>query len=165
MKKIISALLFVAMLTVMLVGCGDKLPAPEVKEGEFDVSVNYEVDGELKTLNLVYVCEYEGVKSTVEGASYRAWNGHFVGYADGDVIEVAKTADGGEIVLAFLIYPEYFMGEPDYKEFKPTYDLAVYYYDENGYIIDNSDDAEVLASYGVRFIGFEYGDPIENSFN
>lgn len=164
MKKIISALLFVAMLTVMLVGCGDKLPTPEVKEGEFDVSVNYEVDGEFKTLNLVYVCEYEGVKSTVEGVSYRAWSGHFVGYADGDVIEVAKTADGGKIALSFLIYPEYFMGEPDYKEdFYPHVLTNHIYYEDGVEMID--DDQELIADeYGVKIVDCKYDTPIENKF-
>ena len=34
------------------------------------------------------------------------------------------------------------MGEPYYNEFEPSYDPAVYYYDENGYIIDDSDDTQ-----------------------
>ena len=153
------------MISTMLAGCGAALSRPEVSEGRFDFSVTYELNGETKTVNDTYVCKYKGVRMTLEGIYYRAWEGTFNGDLAGDTIKICDTADGGEIVLAFLIYPEYFMGEPDYKEFEPSYDLAVYYYDENGYIIDNSDDAEVLASHGVRFIGFEYGDPIENSFN
>ena len=165
MKKIFTAFVALLLFSVFLTSCGLTMPRPEVKEGSFDFTVTYELSGEVKTVKDTYVCKYEGVSMTLEGTHDRAWKGTFDGGLAGDSIKICDTADGGEIVLAFLIYPEYFMGEPDYKEFKPTYDLAVYYYDENGYIIDNSDDAEVLASHGVRFIGFEYGDPIENSFN
>ena len=66
-----------------MVSCGLTVPRPDVKEGEFDVSVTYEVNGEIKTLDLVYICEYDGVGWTIEGTSYRAWNGHFDGYEDG----------------------------------------------------------------------------------
>ena len=165
MKKIFTAFVALLLFSVCLTSCGLTMPRPEVKEGNFDFTVTYELNGEVKTVKDTYVCKYEGVSMTLEGTYYRSWEGTFDGGLAGDSIKICDTADGGEIVLAFLIYPEYFMGEPDYKEFKPTYDLAVYYYDENGYIIDDSDDVEVLASHGVRFIGFEYSDPIENSFN
>ena len=165
MKKIFSVLFLILIFTLMLTGCGPDVPHPEVKEGSFDFTVTYELNGEVKTVKDTYVCKYKGVSMTLEGNSYREWKGTFNGGLTDDSIKICDTADGGEIVLAFLIYPEYFMGEPDYKEFEPSYDLAVYYYDENGYIIDDSDDVEVLASHGVRFIGFEYSDPVENSFN
>ena len=165
MKKIIGFLLLTVMLVVMLTGCGLTMPRPEVKEGSFDFTVTYELNGEVKTVKDTYVCKYKGVSMTLEGISYREWKGAFNGGLTDDSIKICDTADGGEIVLAFLIYPEYFMGEPDYKEFKPSYDLAVYYYDENGYIIESIDDAEIIASHGVRFIGFEYSDSIENGFD
>ena len=165
MKKIFSVLSLILIFALMLTGCGSNIPRPEVKEGSFDFTVTYELNGEVKTVKDTYVCKYKGVSMTLEGISYREWKGTLSGGLTDDSIKICDTSDGGEIVLSFLINPEYFMGEPDYKEFEPSYDLAVYYYDENGYIIDDSDDVEVLASHGVRFIGFEYSDPIENSFN
>ena len=41
----------------------------EVKEGRFDFSLTYEVDGEVKTYTGVYVCEYDGVLTTLLGSS------------------------------------------------------------------------------------------------
>ena len=67
------------LLLLVLTSCVDSVLRPEVKEGKFDVSVTYEVGGETKTLALVYVCEYDGVKMALEGTRYRAWNGHFEG--------------------------------------------------------------------------------------
>ena len=78
MKKIFSVLFFILIFTLMLTSCGLTMPRPEVKEGQFDVSVTYEVGGETKTLDLVYVCKYDGVKMTPEGTRYRAWNGSLV---------------------------------------------------------------------------------------
>jgi hypothetical protein len=40
-----------------------------VKEGRFDFSLTYEVDGEVKTYTGVYVCEYDGVLTTLLGSS------------------------------------------------------------------------------------------------
>ena len=151
------------MLTVTFTGCGLSVPRPEVKEGEFDVSVTYEVNGEVKTLDLVYVCEYGGVEWTLEGTNYRAWNGHFKGYEEGAVIEVLETEDGGKIALCFLIYAEYFMGEPDCGHFDPVVLTNRIYYENGEEMLD--DNQELIAeSYGVRVIGCEYDAPIENTF-
>ena len=164
MKRIIGFLLLTVMLASILTSCGPTVPRPEVKEGEFDVAITYEVNGEVKTLDLVYVCEYKRVARTLEGTYYREWKGNFVGYDDGDVIPVLET-EGGKVALCVLIYPEYFMGEPDYiDDFSPVVlTNYIYYEDGNEMIID---DQELIAEeYGVKVIGCKYSEPIENSFN
>ncbi len=164
MKKSICILIVLFLLPLSLTSCGLNVPRPEVKDGEFDVSVTYEVNGEIKTLDLVYICEYDGVDLTLEGTSYRAWRGHFDGYEDGDIIPVLETEDG-KVALCVLIYPEYFMGEPDYaSDFYPHVLTNYIYYEDGVEMID--DDQELIAEeYGVRVIGCEYSEPIENSFN
>ena len=165
MKKSICVLIVLLLISLSLTSCGITVPHPEVKEGEFDVSITYEVNGEVKTLDLVYICEFDGVDLTIDGARYRAWRGHFDGYEEGAVIEVLETEDGGKIALCFLIYPEYFMGEPDYVlDFYPhVLTNYIYYEDGNEMIID---DQELIAEeYGVKVIGCEYSEPIENNFN
>ena len=163
MKKVFCLLTALLLLSLSLTSCGLTVPAPEVKYGEFDVSVTYEINGELQTLDLVYVCEYGGVGWTLEGTLYRAWNGHFAGYGDGDVIEICQTEDGGKIALCILIYPEYFMGEPDRSHFEPTVLINHIYYENGEEMID--DDQEMIAEvFGVKAVGCEYAPPIENSF-
>ena len=164
MKRIISYLIMVFMLVSVLASC-EVEPAPNIKEGRFDVSVTYEVNGETKTLDLVYVCEYDGVDWTLEGTSYRAWNGHFEGYEDGDIIEVCEADDGSKIHLSFLIYAEYFMGEPEYiDDFYPVVMTERIYY-EDGTEMISSDQELIAAYYGVRIISLEYDKPIENTFD
>lgn len=163
MKKRIFILTVLLLLSLSLMGCGLTLPRPEVREGEFDVSIKYEVNGEAKTLDLVYVCEFDRIARTLEGTSYRAWKGNFVGYGEGDVIPLFET-DGGKVALCVLIYPEYFMGEPDYTDdFAPVVLTNYIYYEDGSEMI--IDDQELIAEkYGVKVIGCEYGEPIENSF-
>ena len=164
MKKILSALILALTVSLCLTGCGLNTPRPDVKNGEFDVSVTYEVNGEVKTLDLVYICEYDGIGYTLEGTYYRAWNGHFKGYGDGDPIEVLKADDGSVIQLSFLIYAEYFMGEPEYiDDFYPDVKTERVYYVDGVEMIDY--DQELIAEdYGVRVIGIKYAEPIENTF-
>ena len=164
MKKLICILIVLMLLLLSFTSCGLTVPRPEVKKGEFDVAITYEVNGEAKTLDLVYVCEYDRVAWTLEGTRHRAWNGNFVGYDDGEVIPVLET-EGGKVALCVLIYPEYFMGEPDYlDDFAPVVlTNYIYYEDGNEMIID---DQELIAEeYGVKVIGCEYSKPIKNSFN
>ena len=163
MKKTIC-LLMALLLLLGLTSCGAAVLRPEVKEGEFDVSVTYEVNGEVKTLDLVYVCDYDGVKMSLEGTRYRAWNGHFEGYEDGDVIEVSKTDDGSRIVLSFLIYAEYFMGEPDFVDFYPEAKTERIYFEDGIEMIDY-DQELITEDYGVRIIGIDYDEPIKNTFD
>ena len=164
MKKIICLLIVLLLFSLGLTSCGLTMPRPEVKEGQFDVSVTYEVGGETKTLDLVYVCDYDGVKMSLEGTRYRAWNGHFEGYEDGDVIEVSKTDDGSRIVLSFLIYAEYFMGEPDFVEFYPEAKTERIYFEDGIEMIDY--DEELIAKdFGVRIISINYDEPIKNTFD
>ena len=164
MKKIISTLILTVMLITMLTGCALTVPKPEVREGEFDVSVTYEVGGEVKTLDLVYVCKYKGVRYTLEGTVYRAWSGHFKGYDESDVIDILDTEDGGKVYLCFHTYAEYFMGEPEYIDNFAPWVTAEHLYYENGEQMIGYDQDEIAENYGVRVIGIEYEEHIQNTF-
>ena len=167
MKKLLGLLIATVALSLGLMSCIPNLPPPEIKDGLFNVSVTYEVNGEIRTLDCVYVCKYEGIKLTVDGVYYRRWRGYFEDEElSGDTFLVHTTDDGGEILLCFLIYPEYFMGEPDYAEdFYPHVVPNLIYYEDDGETISEMyHDSELISGYGVRIIGIEYDDPIENSF-
>lgn len=160
MKKIICLLIALLLFSLGLTSCGLTMPRPEVKEGQFDVSVTYEVGGEIKTLALVYVCKYDGVKMTLEGTRYRAWNGHFKGYEDGGVIDIFEANDGSRIVLSFLIYAEYFMGEPGFVDFYPEAKTERIYFEDGIEMVDY-DQELITEDYGVRIIGINYDEPIK----
>ena len=160
MKRILSVLLLVLMLTVMLSGCGFNVARPEVKEGKFNITVTYEHNGEVKEASGMYVCEYDGIIwYNVNRDPFVDWKESFEGdIKDGGVIPICNTDDGGEIFIGLLLYPEYFMGDPNYTEHTPIVRAELFYDDRQ------IDDEEIIAEYGVKLIDYKYDKPIENSF-
>ena len=160
MKKIFSIVILTLSCVLCLTSCSFGVARPEIKEGRFNITVTYEQDGEVKTASAVYVCEYDGILwYNINGEPCVKWNESFEGdITDGYVIPICNTDDGGEILISFLLRPEYFMGDPEYADHIPTVKAELLYED------DQIDDPEIIAEYGVRLIGYEYDEPIENSF-
>ena len=160
MKRLLSSLLSVFMLVTFLTGCALNVPRPEVREGRFNISVTYEHDGEVKEASAVYVCEYKGIAWTPEAQPYVNWKTTFEGdITDGAVIPIGNTDDGGEILISFLLCPEYFMGDPEHADHIPTARAEIFYDDKQ------IDDVVLIAEYGVKLIGYEYDKPIVNCFS
>lgn len=160
MKRFLSIVLLTFISVAFLAGCAPDVPRPEVREGRFNISVTYEQDGEVKEASVVYVCEYKGIAWTLEAQPYVNWKESFEGdIKDDGLIPICNTDDGGEIFISLLLYPEYFMGDPNYAEYTPIVRAELFYDDEQ------TDDAEIIAEYGVKLIGFEYDEPIENAFS
>lgn len=166
----ISILIF--LLTLSLIGC-EKAPEPSVKEGKFNFSVTYEVDGEVKTISSVYVCTFVESGSLYDGF-YVEWDSYI---EDSEIEElfpdyhhnciVVKTNEYGTIYLDLNLYPEYFMSEPGYdgsRRHEPI--LFIEYNDDKVEEVGTygTEDLIVLESYGVKIISFVYDDPIENIF-
>ena len=160
MKKITYVILLL-VISVILTSCGLSAPRPEIKEGKFNISVTYEHNGEVKTASAVYVCEYDGVNWwDINRDPYANWKESFEGdIKDGGIIPICNTDDGGEIFISLVLYPEYFMGDPEYADSTPLIRVELWYPDEQ------IDDVERIAEHGVKLIGYEYSEPIENSFN
>ena len=159
MKKIFIVIIAL-LLSIGFTGCGANVPRPEVKEGRFNITVNYEHNGENKTVSGVYVCEYDGVNWwDINADPYANWKESYEGdIHDGGIIPICNTDDGGKIFISLLMYPEYFMGDPEGADRTPIIRVELWYPDEQ------IDDVERIAELGVRLINYEYDDPIENTF-
>ena len=71
MKRTVVLLCFVLALVCMLTSCALDVPRPEIKTGEFNFSVTYEYNGEIKTVSGVYVCEYDGIDWAIDMGYHR----------------------------------------------------------------------------------------------
>ena len=160
MRKIFVAIIALLLLSIGLTSCGFDVPRPEIKEGRFNVIVTYEHNGEVKEASGVYVCKYDGIiwYNVNEGPSV-GWEESFEGdIKDGGIIPIGNTDDGGEIFIGLLMYPEYFMGDPEHADSTPIVRAEIFY--DNRQI----DDADAVAEYGVKLIDCKYDKPIENTY-
>lgn len=158
-EKLISIFLsFIFMLAYW--GSGTK---PEIKEGEFDFALTYEVDGKIGTIEGTYVCKFERVSYYIDGVD-REWTGYIKGH-ERDTSYALKTTDEGIIKVELDLSPEYFMADPFYKsninadEAKPEPYL---------YITEVESELEYKFNYyegdDVKIISYEYDPPIENTY-
>lgn len=164
MKKlrITTAVLLIFTLTTLLTGCVATLPLPEIREGRFDFSVTYEIDGEEHTYTGVYVCEYDGVLTTFLG-SYVEWKSYVENEENEDV--AIQTNEDGVVYINFGFFPEYFMDDPlSYMYATPTPGLYMIYNDSTDEHFHITSEEEDIVKYGVRLISFEYPEPIKNTF-
>ena len=160
MKKIFVAIIALLLLAIGLTSCGFDVPRPEIKEGRFNITVTYEHNGEVKEASGVYVCEYDGVIwYNVNRDPFVSWKESFEGdIQDGGIIPICNTDDGGKIFISLLMYPEYFMGDPEHADATPLIRAELFYEDYQ------TDDVDVIAGYGVKLIDCKYDKPIENTF-
>ena len=165
MKRILSAFILFLSLTVMLTGCGLRVPRPEIKSGEFKYSVTYEYNGEVNTVSGIYVCEYAGLSWALDGGYSRDWYGYIKGSDDNDHIELGTIDDGDAVFLVLNLSPEYFMDDFNFD----LYDIPAPYimikdYTEDGGLrfLHEADLVEELC--GAKIISYDYDAPIENTF-
>ena len=158
-QKIIS--MFLAFLSMLgLFGKGSK---PEIKEGEFNFRLTYEVDGEIDTIEGTYVCKFEKVEYYLDGVS-RQWSGYIKGHEDSTSYAL-KTTDEGVIKVDLDICAEFFMSDPNYQNMKSSDDPKPepYVYIKSG---DPANEVtfDLYEGDDVKIISFEYDEPIENLY-
>ena len=138
---------------------------PEIKDGEFNFSLIYEVDGETKEIEGTYVCKFEGTSRALDGVS-RDWTGYIKDHDDFTDYEV-KTTDEGTIKICLDIRPEFFMSDPNFID---AYDIVPepYIYITSGDpTIEDPANEIFFSDYegdDVKIISFEYDEPIENVY-
>ena len=143
-------------------GAFRSIPKPDIREGEFDFALTYEVDGEEKKIEGTYVCKFDGVTKALDGVC-RDWTGYIKDHDNFTDYEI-KTTDKGVIMVNLDISPEFFMSDPNYKLSENTDDPKPepYLYIKSGdpaneAFFDYTDD-------NVKIISFEYDQPIENTY-
>ena len=164
LKKFVAVVILV-ITTSLFSGCLAKLPVPEIKDGRFNFSFTYEMDGEIQTYSGVYVCKYDGVYVSCVGKG-REWSGYIENLEGSIDIPIITNSDG-VIYVAFNFRPEYFMGDPEYADYEVGAPwLYILYNDDDPdvFSIDNEDTLDFMAVYGVRILSYYYDEPIENTF-
>ena len=136
------------------------LKEPTIKEHEFDYSVTYSIDGEVKTHKGSYRCSFVGHDGH-DDPTLRLYDG--VHNIDGTVSEsswfTVAQKDGVELSLIVNLDADYLMGDPDKFEYvSGNEDPCLEATDAEGYSV------EISEVFDAEIISWEYPEPIENSF-
>jgi hypothetical protein len=148
----------------------EKAPDPTIKEGKFNFSVTYEAGGEVQTISSVFVCEFEESGMSL-GGWYIHWNSYIEDYDKYPFKEnthdiIVETNEDGTIYLELNLNSAYFMAEPGYSDVECQPHLFILYNEEAAerFGAYGDDSVEVLESYGVKLISYEYDAPLENIY-
>ena len=74
MKK--SIIILLVIIVVFSFSSCETAPEPQIKEGEFPFEIVYEIDGEIITVNDIYVCEFDGYDWNEGRGKHRKWKGY-----------------------------------------------------------------------------------------
>lgn len=167
-----------------------KPPKPTICYGEFPFTLTYELNGEVKTIEDIAVCEFDGYYELTGAGQDRKWKTYLKSEKDDSNSEEGSqhitsideiplldlrndeiVDDTGHKILQFYFYGgngHYYMGdESGRRARKPQSFKEVYYaYQyENGEIRHGGVNAdEALEKYHIRLISWESAPPINNSF-
>ena len=181
---VIGILIFISPWLILAVGLylSPAPPKPEIKYGEFNFKLVYEISGEVRTIDDTIVCEFDGFNIDEGRGKTRRWKEHFKNEQNNELYAfrmeypeeykhskpekyniVLQNIDHYKVLL-IMADAEYFMGEPENKqtgELEPTiqvYDKSV------GYFKDPIQSDEFLKEYNFKIISWYCDSPIENHF-
>ena len=157
-----------ALIAASFTGVFLGVPKPEIREGELDFALTYEVDGEIKNIEGTYVCKFDGISRNIDGVG-RKWIGYIKDHDDFTDYEIKKT-DDGTIKINLDISSQFFMSDPFYKLSGNTDDPKpepyIYITSGDPSIEDPANETFFSLYEGddVKIISFVYDEPIENEY-
>ena len=138
---------------------------PTITEHEFPFSITYELKGKTETIEGVYAVSYTGNGGYTK-VTTRRYTGEFISNREGMdttiTISNGDHAKDGSIHLYTRFYADYLMGDPEYDYFTDYAYAPLLTYSDPDYVA--YEDAETVLQHGAKLIGWEYPEPIENSF-
>ncbi len=164
----VLGLVVAALIAASFTGVFITVPKPEIREGEFDFALTYEIDGKTEKIEGTYVCKFEGVSRALDGVG-RKWTGYIKDHDNFTDYEL-KTTDDGVIMVDLDICADFFMSDPNYQNMKSTDDPKPepYIYITSGDPTVEDPSNEIFFSLyegdDVKIISFEYDQPIENVY-
>lgn len=165
-----------AILILSFSSCGMILQEPEITSGEFQIVVEYEIDGETYIIEDTVVCSYKGIDRT-GGFPQRMYYSSLKGESDRTILELKKNTESflttGRVndesyIVLYYGSGGYFLGDPDEADKGPCIN-----YVERYSTAPNASHSEVTQLtygqledfFGIKIIRFEFGEPIENTFS
>ncbi len=150
------------------------VPKPEITYGEFPFKLTYELNGEIKTIEDIVICEFDGFEVIGEAGKYRKWKTSLKSGNERvtllDLRPLKEVNEFGQRMLEmFFSYGsgEYYMGDEQRYSLKPEIrDYIEYEYkNADGTTGGSSYKADVAyEKYKIRLISWDTAPPIQNNF-
>ena len=158
---LIFAIYFAATCALTL-GCYS-VQKPAVQQQEFPFSITYSYQGKTETISDVYVAEYTRVAKYI-GDEPLAWYGYVKDKdrLESDFYRIGES-DGQAFSINLNIDPGYVMGDPRYADAK-NQPIGISQSFDGTNETDITDPAQ-LEQMGFVILGWEYPNPMENSFS
>ncbi|MCL2679486.1 MAG: hypothetical protein FWF18_04295 [Dehalococcoidia bacterium] len=165
---ILAGMAFFALLPIMFYmhSClQPNPPRPEITYGEFPFRVEYEINGAIVVVEDTIICKFDGFDVSWGGdGKTRKWA---VFFASGRTPPIFKSSADLVVDDVHQLYfslgnAEYYMGDVKYQSnslhaFKATKQLG-------SWQLKTINQSELLNTYGIKVISWEFTDPIVNTF-
>ena len=158
---ILAVGLVLCVVACLLVGI---LKTPTITQQDFRYSATYQINGETKTLEGIYRCEFVSTGEGVDPQG-RYYTGYYPEAPDQSWPDSHIIARNGDqtLEIIFIFAEDFLMGDgfpgDEYSDVMPEPYLAVF--DKEGY---EYSDEESLAPFNAQLISWEMPEAIENSF-
>lgn len=174
MGIVIAVLLVIAILVSFVIGflSGGFLPSPpkpKITHGEFPFRLVYEINGEIKVVEDVLICEYDGFGANAARGKYRQWKSYLssgntrITLFKNEEIEIFYTPN-----INHWEAGAFYMGDTEiYSSINEVFPNAWYTSDfenkqVNSYIISAD---EMWEKYKIKLISWKPSLPIQNTFS
>lgn len=130
---------------------------PKIKHGEFPYELVYRYNGEEYTIKDSIICDYEGIKYSLDGGNFRAWNCVYDGSTQNGIYYIDKENNP----LLYINVPmdaRYYMGDDD------ATDPGMPYAGLDFVPIDENTEVESIENIDIEIIKWNPTEPIKNEF-
>ena len=161
----LPALILAVGLVVALTAClfVNVVTTPTVTEQEFPYSVTYKLCGEVKTLEGVYKCTYNGYNEG-EDPRDRYYTGEYTVDGQTTIAHSCTIAEheGGELYIVTVFNDSYLMADTKEIDYEPA--LEAPYLEAVNKDGCEYEEGNMPAAFDAEIISWEYPEPADNTF-
>lgn len=139
-------------------------PEPVYTYGEFPFELQYEMDGNIKTIKDVIICEYKGIEINEASGKYRKWESRILSNNSNRI--TLFQVSGSEEIYYNPGPPGFYMGDynNEYNYDFPNARFIKYNEYNSGYQDGVISAEELYSKYKIKLLKWEVASPIQNSF-
>jgi hypothetical protein len=134
-------------------------PKPQVTYGEFQVRLEYEIDGQKKVIEDTLICKFNGIGSDEGRGKFRKWKQHLKSNGKSE-FTLLKINDESAITFS-PGSAEYYMGDSEDTENDSSFPDAILE-EVSGFRFIYA--KQLFNDYKIKLLKWEADPPIENTF-